>query len=375
MVGKISDDPDIGTPAGTELVPVVSGGVNKRTTISAIANFALASFAGAVQALTNKTINAASNTISNLALSMFASGVVDTDGTLAANSDTRVATQKAVKTYADQLIAANDAMVFKGVIDCSTNPNYPAADRGWTYKVSIAGKIGGASGINVEVGDSLICITDGAASGNQATVGAAWTIIQVNIDGAVTGPASSTDGNFALFNGTSGKLLKDSGVAIASATEYKVGTASKLIDASVRVNTPCFSAHKNGTDQTGIADSTFTQVTFPTEVYDVGNYFAANAWTPPAGKVHLDAAVFISATVTTGAQIAITLYKNGAGFKQGNWPLSSLLGGGAGFIGCDDIANGADVYTVQVYVDTSSGTATISGNSVLTFFSGHWICP
>ncbi|MGH7485934.1 MAG: hypothetical protein ACREMY_10095, partial [bacterium] len=82
---------------------------------------------------------------------------LDTDGTLAANSDSKVATQKAVKTYADALIGATDAVVFKGAVDCSANPNYPAADAGHLYRVSVAGKIGGASGKNVEQGDELLC--------------------------------------------------------------------------------------------------------------------------------------------------------------------------------------------------------------------------
>lgn len=159
-------------------------------------------------ALTNKTINGPDNTITNLALSMFASGVVDTDTALAANSDTRVATQKAVKAYADALIASQDAMVFKGVIDCSANPNYPAADRGWTYRVSVAGKIGGGSGVNVEAGDLLLCLTDSTASGNHATVGANWAVVQANLDGAVIGPSSVTAGNLAAFDGTTGKLIK-----------------------------------------------------------------------------------------------------------------------------------------------------------------------
>lgn len=111
---------------------------------------------------------------------------ISTDGTLASNSDAKVPTEKAVKTYADALIAANDAMVFKGVIDCSANPNYPAADRGHTYRVSVAGKIGGGSGPNVEIGDILMCLTDATSAGNHATVGANWSIIQVNIDGALT---------------------------------------------------------------------------------------------------------------------------------------------------------------------------------------------
>lgn len=133
---------------------------------------------------------------------------LDIDGTLAANSDAKIASQKATKTYIDGIVAAADAMVFKGVIDCSANPNYPAADRGWTYKVSVAGKIGGASGVNVEVGDTMYCLTDGTASGNQATVGSAWQIVQANLDGAVVGPASSVDGDIALFNGTGGKTIK-----------------------------------------------------------------------------------------------------------------------------------------------------------------------
>lgn len=120
------------------------------------------------------------------------SGALDTDGTLAANSDSKIATQKATKTYVDGIVAANDAMVFKGVLDCSTNPNYPAADRGHVYRVSVAGKIGGASGTNVEAGDILLCLTDSTASGNQATVGSSWSVIQVDIDGAVTLTGSQT---------------------------------------------------------------------------------------------------------------------------------------------------------------------------------------
>lgn len=220
MAGKISEDPDVAVTDATKFAAEV-GGVNKGPLGSSIATY----LASLVQTLTNKTINAASNTITNLSIAMFAAGVIDTDGTLAANSDSRIATQKAVKTavdaaksYADGLIAANDAMVFKGAQDCSANPNYPAGNRGDTWRVSVAGKIGGASGIVVEVGDMFICLTDGTASGNQATVGANWSVIQTNIDGAVVGPAASVSGNIASFNGTGGKTLQDSGFAISEGT-------------------------------------------------------------------------------------------------------------------------------------------------------------
>lgn len=141
---------------------------------------------------------------------------LDTDVALAANSDTKVASQKAVKAYADALIGANNAMVYKGVIDASLNPNYPAANAGDTYRISVAGKIGGASGPNVEVGDLIICLTDGTAAGTQATVGANWNITQVNIDGAVVGPASAVSTDLATFSGTTGKVVQDSGVQIST---------------------------------------------------------------------------------------------------------------------------------------------------------------
>lgn len=142
--------------------------------------------------------------------------VLDIDGTLAANSDAKIATQKAVKTYADALIAANDAMVFKGVIDASANPNYPASNRGDTYRISVAGKIGGASGPNVEVGDMIIALTDGTAAGTHAAVGAQWSIIQANLDGGVIGPASATDNALAAFDGATGKLIKNTIVKLVT---------------------------------------------------------------------------------------------------------------------------------------------------------------
>lgn len=135
----------------------------------------------------------------------------DTDTTLAANSDTRLATQKAVKAYADALLDANNAFVYKGGIDCSATPNYPAASAGHTYKVTVAGIIGGPAGTVVQVGDTATCLVDGTASGNQATVGTNWLVMQTNIDGAVIGPAISTADHIVTFDGITGKLVKDSG--------------------------------------------------------------------------------------------------------------------------------------------------------------------
>lgn len=153
---------------------------------------------------------------------------LDTDGTLAADSDTKVASQKAVRAYFGAQIAALNVQVFKGTIDCSANPNYPAANAGDTYVVSVAGKIGGAAGVTVEAGDLLLCLVDATAAGNHATVGANWDVLQMNLVGAVTGPAASTSGNLPTFNGTSGKVIQDSGVAVSTDGSMAANSDSKV---------------------------------------------------------------------------------------------------------------------------------------------------
>jgi len=69
---------------------------------------------------------------------------------------------------------------YKGTIDASGDPNYPAGETGDVYIFSVAGKIGGASGEEVEVGDLLICNTDNAG-GTEASVGTNWDVIQKNL--------------------------------------------------------------------------------------------------------------------------------------------------------------------------------------------------
>jgi hypothetical protein len=83
------------------------------------------------------------------------------------------------------LIALNDTLdmfTLKGGIDCSTNPNYPEAQRGHTYKAITAGKIGGASGKPVESGDSIVCYADDSPGGDEAAVGGDWFVVQANLE-------------------------------------------------------------------------------------------------------------------------------------------------------------------------------------------------
>ncbi len=151
-------------------------------------------------------------------------------------SNTLYPSQNAVKVYVDNLLGNENALVYKGTLDCSTNPNYPAASAGYLYVVSVAGKIGGASGTVVDVGDMIICNTDNTVTGTQAAVGQYWNIIEKNIVGAVTGPASSVDSNVAFFDGVTGKVIKDSGLTLsgsntgdnATNTQYSGLDAAKV---------------------------------------------------------------------------------------------------------------------------------------------------
>lgn len=68
----------------------------------------------------------------------------------------------------------------RGEIDCSTNPNYPAAKAGDRWEVSVAGKIGGPGGIDVDIYDEIVCKTD-SAGGTQAAAGNAFYVIQGNL--------------------------------------------------------------------------------------------------------------------------------------------------------------------------------------------------
>lgn len=76
--------------------------------------------------------------------------------------------------------AVTGLLDLKGSTDCSANPNYPAASKGDAYIVTVAGKIGGASGTSVDAGDWYIALADNAG-GTQAGVGTSWAVVEHNL--------------------------------------------------------------------------------------------------------------------------------------------------------------------------------------------------
>ncbi|MFZ4400584.1 MAG: hypothetical protein ACOYO1_11160 [Bacteroidales bacterium] len=105
----------------------------------------------AAQTLTNKTIDADNNTVSNLETDNFKLGVIDTDNTLAGNSDVKIPTQKAVKGYADTKLALK-TNYYKGTITATASGTITAATHGCgTAPHAQVFEISGASASLVEV--------------------------------------------------------------------------------------------------------------------------------------------------------------------------------------------------------------------------------
>lgn len=131
---------------------------------------------------------------------------------LADATDATKKTEVANLEYVDQAINAKmvaaQAMEFKGLVSNASGLDANALP-GWTYRASAAFTVGSE---NVEIGDMIICT---AAATTDPVAPATWSVLQNNIDGAVTGPATSVDGQIAIFDGTTGKVIKDSGFTIA----------------------------------------------------------------------------------------------------------------------------------------------------------------
>lgn len=122
---------------------------------------------------------------------------------------TQIATTAFVQAAVESKIAAADAMRFKGTLGTGgTITALPASHKvGDSYKVITAGTYAGQK---CEVGDMVICVTAGSTAND-----AHWTVVQANVDGAVTGPSSAVSDRVAVFDGTTGKVIKDGGKALS----------------------------------------------------------------------------------------------------------------------------------------------------------------
>lgn len=173
------------------------------------------------------TVKATGSTLGHVTLS---DSIESTSGAGAGIAATPNAV-KQVYDYAKSILSAGDAMLFMGLIGGSAKitgkpevndktftslTNYAA---GWTFKVQTAQTIPNIG--TLEVGDMIIAIN------SSATYKAAdWTVVQADIDGAVTAGATLTTDQIvlgagtktvkSLVAGTSGQVLQSNGVSAPS---------------------------------------------------------------------------------------------------------------------------------------------------------------
>lgn len=207
----------LGIPAtDTNTTYTFAGGTNKFTVTPS--NGAAQDISVTPSIANNVTKTAAATTAGYIPKFNNTTGVIENGysvQTTLASSSTAIPTAAAVVAAIDNKIAAADAMIYKGTLGTDgTVTKVPANGYkvGWTYKVITAGTY---AGIKCEVGDMLIAINNGPVSGTTV-VNADWTVVQANIDGAVTGPASATAGHIAVFDGATGKVIKDGTYTIAT---------------------------------------------------------------------------------------------------------------------------------------------------------------
>lgn len=166
----------------------------------------------------------------------------------------QAATQDWVNTLIGQL---NNGI--PGIVDTSDNV-LPATGykAGQMWRVAEEGTYAGAE---CEIGDLIICLKDYEAESAGNTD---FMVVQANIDGAVTGADSSVDGHIVVFNGATGKVIKDSNVAIASLndaiTKAHEHTNKTQLDTYTKTQTELLSdAHDDAASQITTIKSTLDE--------------------------------------------------------------------------------------------------------------------
>lgn len=105
-------------------------------------------------------------------------GVVKIATTTGTNNSDTVMTQSAVTKAIEDSFAAQDAMVYKGLVGSGTNYGFPTTfSKGYTYKVATAFT---ADSVSYEIGDMFIANTDVTTAENYTK--AHWDAIQANLD-------------------------------------------------------------------------------------------------------------------------------------------------------------------------------------------------
>lgn len=178
------------------------------------------------QALTNKTINGSSNTITNVSLTTAVTGTLP----IANGGSGQTTAQAAMNAFAGavtsgQYLRGNGTNVVMATIQAADVPTLNQNTTGTASNVTgtVAVANGGTglttfAALSLPVANTLNTLTALTATAGQSirinAGGTAWEAYTPTSGGDVTGPASSVSGNIATFNGTTGKVIQDGGKAL-----------------------------------------------------------------------------------------------------------------------------------------------------------------
>ena len=195
---------------------------------------------------------------------------------------------------------------------------------------------------------TTVVLTSAASAGDFVETVSFYVSSVLN---AIPATASSVSSTYLVDSSVTTAKIAD-----ANVTQAKLGT-------NVAGNGPSFSAYLTSTGGS-IASSTFTKLTFPTELWDTNNNFASSRFTPTvAGYYQINAAYQIS----PAASGFIEIYKTGSEYKRGSWISSGtcLDMAVSGLVYC----NGSTDY-IEIYMYQTTGTVTPQGGQYLSWFDG-----
>ncbi len=244
---------------------------------------------------------------------------------------------------------------------------------------TVASGTGVNTALAINVGSAGAIVTNGGALGTPSSgtatnftgTAASLTAGNVTTNANLTGPITSSGNatSIASQTGTGTKFVVDTSPTLVTPI-LGVATATSINGKTVQ--NVSFSVHKNGTDQTGITNSTPVKATFSTKDFDVGTYFdtSASRYTPlVAGKYLFTAQTFFTGGVVDQQSFNCMIYKNGSSVKQGAQQAS---GTSAATPTCAVILdmNGTTDY-VEVFAEGfGAGDKTLNGVAANTWFMG-----